>query len=309
VSTHEESAPGPISGALVRGVGLTGAKRRRGRGRKWYISLFLHGFLIFACLIAIFPVFWILISSFKDQQEIIGSTTLSILPHHWQISNYTHVLTDDNHIFLTWMWNSVVVAFFTTVIGVFLAATAAYAFSRYRFPGYRPALMAFLITQMFPAAILLVPVYNIILHLGLLNQKAGLVLAYCTTAVPFCVWMLKGYFDTIPISLEEAGRIDGLTPFGTFWRIVLPLSTPGLAVTCFYTFITAWNEVAFANIVLISPEKYTLPVGLQTYVYQFDQAWEKLTAGAMLVTIPAVLVFLFAQRYLVSGLTRGGVKG
>ena len=104
--------------------------------------------------------------------------------------------------------------------------------------------------------------------------------------------MLKGYFDTIPISLEEAGRIDGLTPFGTFWRIVVPLSTPGLAVTCFYTFITAWNEVAFANIILISPEKYTLPVGMQTYVFQFDQAWEKLTAAAMLVTIPAVLVFL-----------------
>ena len=113
------------------------------------------------------------------------------------------------------------------MIGVFLAATAAYAFSRYRFPGYRPALTSFLIAQMFPAAILIVPIYNIILHLGLLNQKLGLVLAYCTTAVPFCVWMLKGYFDTIPISLEEAGRIDGLTPFGTFWRIVIPLSLPG----------------------------------------------------------------------------------
>ena len=153
------------------------------------------------------------------------------------------------------------VAFFTTIIGVFLAATAAYAFSRYRFPGYRPALTAFLITQMFPAAILLVPIYNIILHLGLLNQKLGLVLAYCTTAVPFCVWMLKGYFDTIPISIEEAGRIDGLTPFGTFWRIVIPLSLPGLAVTFFYSFITAWNEVAFANILLVSDKSYTLPVG------------------------------------------------
>ncbi len=309
MSSREESAPGPISGALVRGVGLTGAKRRRGRGRKWYMSLLLHGFLIFACVIAIFPVFWILISSFKGQQEIIGSTTLSILPHHWQISNYRHVLMDDNHIFLTWMWNSIVVAFFTTVIGVFLAATAAYAFSRYRFPGYRPALMAFLITQMFPAAILLVPVYNIILHLGLLNQKAGLVLAYCTTAVPFCVWMLKGYFDTIPISLEEAGRIDGLTPFGTFWRIVIPLSLPGLAVTFFYSFITAWNEVAFANILLVSDKSYTLPVGLQTYVFQFAANWEKMTAAAVIITLPAVLVFLVAQRYLVSGLTRGGVKG
>ncbi len=273
------------------------------------MSLLLHGFLISASLIAIFPVFWILISSFKDQNEIISSPTLNIWPDHWQLSNYTHVLTDDDHIFLTWFWNSLVVAFLTTVIGVFLAATAAYAFSRYRFPGYRPALTAFLITQMFPAAILLVPIYNIMLHLGLLNQKAGLVLAYCTTAVPFCVWMLKGYFDTIPISLEEAGRIDGLTPFGTFWRIVIPLSLPGLAVTFFYSFITAWNEVAFANILLVSDKAYTLPVGLQTYVFQFAADWEKMTAAAILITLPAVLVFLFAQRYLVSGLTRGGVKG
>jgi arabinogalactan oligomer / maltooligosaccharide transport system permease protein len=307
VTAREE--PGAISGALVRGIGLAGRRRRAGRGRKWYMSLLLHGSLIVATVIALFPVFWILISSFKDQQEIISSTTLSILPHHWRISNYVHVITDNNHIFLTWLWNSIVIAFFTTVIGVFLAATAAYAFSRYRFPGYRPALTAFLITQMFPAAILLVPIYNIILHLGLLNHKLGLVLAYCTTAVPFCVWMLKGYFDTIPISLEEAGRIDGLTPFGTFWRIVIPLSLPGLAVTCFYSFITAWNEVAFANVLLVSDKSYTLPVGLQTYVFQFAQNWEKMTAAAVIITLPAVIVFLVAQRYLVSGLTRGGVKG
>jgi arabinogalactan oligomer / maltooligosaccharide transport system permease protein len=284
-------------------------RRRRRRGRSVPMSILLHGSLIFACALAVFPVFWILISSFKDQQEIISSTTLSILPHDWRISNYTKVLTENDHVFVTWLWNSLIVAFFTTVIGVFLAATAAYAFSRYRFPGYRPALTSFLITQMFPAAILLVPIYNIILHLGLLNQKTGLVLAYCTTAVPFCVWMLKGYFDTIPISIEEAGRIDGLTPFGTFWRIVVPLSLPGLAVTSFYSFITAWNEVAFASILLVDDTSYTLPVGLQTYVFQFAQAWDKLTAAAIIVSLPAILVFLFAQRYLVAGLTRGGVKG
>jgi arabinogalactan oligomer/maltooligosaccharide transport system permease protein len=293
----------------VTALTLARRRNRRRRGRSLPMSLLLHGSLVVATAIAVFPVLWLLISSFKSQQEIISSTTLHVLPTHWRIANYVHVLTDDDHIFLTWLWNSVVVAFFTTIIGVFLAATAAYAFSRYRFPGYRPALTAFLITQMFPAAILLVPIYNIILHLGLLNQKTGLVLAYCTTAVPFCVWMLKGYFDTIPISIEEAGRIDGLTPFGTFWRIVIPLSLPGLAVTSFYSFITAWNEVAFANVLLVSDKSYTLPVGLQTYVFQFAQNWEKMTAAAVIVTLPAVLVFLLAQRYLVSGLTRGGVKG
>lgn len=285
------------------------ARKRRRSGRSRPRSLVLHGSLFLAVVIALFPVFWVAISSFKNLQEITSSTTLSILPHHWTVQNYWHVLTADHHIFLTWLWNSVVIAFFTTVIGVFLSATAAYSFSRYRFPGYRPALTSFLITQMFPAAILLVPLYNIILHLGLLNAKTGLVLAYCTTAVPFCVWMLKGYFDTIPISLEEAGRIDGLTPFGTFWRIVIPLSLPGLAVTAFYSFITAWNEVAFANLIMVKNSSYTLPVGLQSYVFQFAQDWDKLTAAAILVSLPAILVFLAAQRYLVSGLTRGGVKG
>jgi arabinogalactan oligomer / maltooligosaccharide transport system permease protein len=285
------------------------ARRSRRRGRSLRMSLLLHGTLILAVVIAIFPVLWIVINSFKSLNEITGTAKLSILPHHWIWSNYRHVLGDNNHIFVDWLWNSVVIAFFTTAIGVFLSSTAAYALSRYRFPGHRATLTSFLITQMFPAAILIVSIYNIILHLGLLNSKTGVVLALSTTAVPFCVWMLKGYFDTIPVSIEEAARIDGLTPFGTFWRIVMPLSLPGLAVTCFYCFITAWNDFAWANLLLVNNRSVTLPVGLQTYVFQFAADWAKLSAATVLVAIPAVLVFLGAQRYLVSGLTRGGVKG
>lgn len=282
--------------------------RRRGK-RPWYASLALHAGLIVATLIAIFPPFWILINSFKPQQEIIGNPTLDVWPNDWTWSNYKNVITNNDYEFLHWFWNSIAIALATTVVGIFLAATAGYALSRYRFPGYRTALNSFLVTQMFPAAILLVPIYLIIVNLGLLNTKLALVLVYSSVAVPFCTWMLKGYFDTIPFTLEEAGRIDGLTPFGTFWRIVMPLSLPGIAVTSFYSFITAWNEVAFANVILTENDTYTLPVGLRTYVFQFDQDWELLTAGSMLVTIPAVIMFLIAQRYLVSGLTRGGVKG
>jgi arabinogalactan oligomer/maltooligosaccharide transport system permease protein len=286
------------------------APRRRRMGRRpWYASLALHGGLVIATIIAIFPVFWIGISSFKPQQEIIGQSELNVWPDNWTWANYENVITNNDYEFLHWFWNSIAIALVTTVVGVFLAATAGYALSRYRFPGYRAALNSFLVTQMFPAAILLVPIYNIVVNLGLLNTKTALILAYSSVAVPFCTWMLKGYFDTIPISLEEAGRIDGLTPFGTFWKIVMPLSLPGIAVTSFYSFITAWNEVAFANVILTDNETYTLPVGLRTYVFQFDQDWELLTAGSMLVTVPAVLMFLVAQRYLVSGLTRGGVKG
>jgi arabinogalactan oligomer/maltooligosaccharide transport system permease protein len=289
-------------------------RRRKRRGqRPLGVSIALHATLIVAVLIAIFPVLWIILSSFKHREDIT-TPDLEVLPPDWTIENYRTVVSRENYEFLHWYWNSLAVAGLTTVAGVFLAATAGYAFSRFRFPGYRPALMSFLVTQMFPGVILLVPIYNIIVDppftdTSLLNTKAALVLAYATVAVPFCTWMLKGYFDTIPISLEEAGRIDGLTPFGTFWKIVMPLSLPGLAVTCFFCFITAWNEVMFANVFLIENTTYTLPLGLRTYVFQFGENYALLTAGAVLVTLPAMAVFLFAQRYLVGGLTRGGVKG
>lgn len=285
------------------------ARARRRGGRRRSSSAGLHLALIGAAVVAIFPVLWVLLSSFKPNEVIKTQTDLQVLPEPWTLENYRAVLGQNDREFLHWMWNSVAVALGTTVIGVFLAATAGYAFSRYRFPGYRPALTSFLVAQMFPGVILLVPIYKIVVDLGLLDTKAALILAYSTIAVPFCVWMLKGYFDTIPISLEEAARIDGLTPFGTFWRIVMPLSLPGIAVTAFYTFITAWNEVIFANVFLTETENFTLPIGLRTYVFQFEQQYGWLTAGAVIVTIPAVIMFLLAQRYLVSGLTRGGVKG
>ena len=307
-STGDSGRAGVLSPETLAATRRAPRRRRRGK-RPWYSSLALHAGLVFAAVIAVFPVFWIGISSFKPQQEIIGQATLNVWPDDWTLSNYRNVITNNDYEFVHWFWNSIAIALVTTVIGVFLAATAGYALSRFRFPGYRAALNSFLVTQMFPAAILLVPIYNIIVNLGLLNTKGALILTYCSVAVPFCTWMLKGYFDTIPISLEEAGRIDGLTPFGTFWRIVMPLSLPGIAVTSFYSFITAWNEVAFANVIMTESETYTLPVGLRTYVFQFDQDWELLTAGSMLVLIPAAIMFLLAQRYLVSGLTRGGVKG
>ncbi len=288
------------------GVGTVAPRRLGGRSRR--ASLGLPAMLVGAVAIALLPVVWLGLSSFKHEEDI-NSPELQPIPPDWTLENYDRVLTGNDAEFLGWLVNSTVIALFTTVASLFLAATAAYAFSRYRFPGYRPALTSFLITQMFPGAILVVPIFTIMVKLDLLNSKLALVLAYATVAVPFCVWMLKGYFDTIPISIEEAGRVDGLTPFGTFWRIVVPLSVPGIAVTAFYAFITAWNEVLFANVLLVDNDSYTLPLGLRTYVSQTEIHYELLSAGAVLVTIPAVLVFLLAQRYLVAGLTRGGVKG
>jgi arabinogalactan oligomer / maltooligosaccharide transport system permease protein len=192
---------------------------------------------------------------------------------------------------------------------VLTAASAGYAVSRMRFPGRNKLMYTFLLTQMFPVAVLLVPLYKIMSELRLLDSYSGLILVYCSTAVPYCAWLLKGYFDTIPVDIDEAGRVDGLTPFGTFWRLVVPLARPGLAVAAFYTFLTAWGEVAFATHFLLSENKYTLAVGLQTYVSQFNSQWNYMAATAVLIAIPAAAVFYAVQKHLVAGLTAGGAKG
>jgi arabinogalactan oligomer/maltooligosaccharide transport system permease protein len=269
-------------------------------------SWFSYFVLVVASLIAVFPVFWIFSTSLKPAEEVL-SPNLTILPKTVTFANYEQVL--QGGLFWQWMFNSVMIALLTTVIGIILAATTAYAVSRFEFWGKKGVLFAFLVAQMFPGAILIVPLYNIMKDLGLLNTFTGLIIAYSTLSLPFCVWMLKGFFDAIPISLEEAAMIDGMSAFGTFIKIIVPLSLPGLAVTGFFSFITAWNEFMFALTFMTGESNYTLPVGLRTYVFEFNTAWHLMAAGAIIVTIPVLVVFLVAQRFLISGLTAGGVKG
>ena len=226
-------------------------------------------------LLALFPIAWVLLSSIKPASEIRRSEIhLFASP---TLDNYRTLLTDTD--FPIWFLNSVIVAAFTMVIGIAMSATAGYALSRFNFPGKRGLMWIFLLTQMFPVAILIVPIYTIMANLGLIDTKASLVIAYCTVAVPFCAWMLRGYFDTIPRELDEAAALDGLGPYGTFWRVVLPLARPGIAVTAFYTFLTAWGEVAYAIAFMQSSRNYTLGAGLQQFVPQFSPRWELLTAG------------------------------
>ncbi|GAA5127497.1 carbohydrate ABC transporter permease [Haloechinothrix salitolerans] len=266
-------------------------------------STALHTTLILASATAVFPVAWVGLTSLQtDRNAWSQPDTLGTLG----LDNYVDVLANTR--FATWFANSLIVAAGTTALAVFIAATAGYAASRMKFPGQRPLMWMFLVTQMFPAAVLIVPLYNVLSDLGLLNSYGGLILAQCTVAVPYCGWMLKGYFDTIPVSIDEAGLIDGLSPFGTFWRLIVPLSKPGIAVTVFYSFITAWGEVAFASVFLQSENTYTLPVGMATFVSDFTAEWGMLTAASMLVMVPAAVVFFLVQRHLIAGLTTGGVK-
>jgi arabinogalactan oligomer / maltooligosaccharide transport system permease protein len=267
-------------------------------------SIAIHATLIAASFIAVFPIAWVALTSLKTgngQWAHPGDFS------HLNFGNYTQVLNDTD--FLTWFRNSLIISLGTMVLGVFIAATCGYAVSRMRFPGFRATMWLLLVVQMFPVAVLIVPLYNIMSKLHLVNSFAGLILVYCTTAVPYCAWMLKGYFDTIPIDIDEAGKVDGLSPFGTFWRLVLPLARPGLAVVAFYSFLTAWAEVAFANTFMQSTDKYTLAVGLRTFVSQYTDQWGLMTAASVLIAIPAGVMFLLVQRNLVAGLTSGSAKG
>ncbi len=262
----------------------------------------LHAGLLLGTVCALFPPLWLLVTSFKPESESFTAA----LVRDFTFTNYRHVIADTH--FLTWFGNSLIVVVGTTVIGVLIAATTGYALSRFRFPGMRPLMWVLLITQMFPMAVLIVPLYNTMAKLGLLNQPLGLIITYLTIAVPFCAWMMKGFFDTIPVDIDESGRVDGLNPFSTFWRLILPLAKPGIAVTGFYTFVTAWAEVAYATAFMTGEENLTLAGGLQTFVNRYGADWGAMTAAAVVIAVPAAVVFGFAQRHLVGGLTAGATK-
>ncbi|MDA3863614.1 MAG: sugar ABC transporter permease [Deltaproteobacteria bacterium] len=281
------------------------------QGSSSFKIIIKHLFLIIFTLATLYPVMMVIRKSFSPGNTFQRS--LNPIPEKVTLQHYEDVITKTDSsgrfLFFRQLLNSIVVALVTTIIGLFLASTAAYAFSRFRFAGRGIGLNMFLIVQMFPATLLMIPLYVIMDKLNLLNSIAGLVLVYSTTAIPFCVWMLKGYFDTIPREIEEAAWIDGATRFGMFWRVVLPLSKPALAVTALFSFMTAWNEYILAETFLNEETAYTLPVMLQHYVGSYSTSWGKFAAGSVMVSLPVMFIFYILQKNLVSGLTAGGVKG
>jgi arabinogalactan oligomer/maltooligosaccharide transport system permease protein len=280
----------------------------------------LHVLLVLFTLFTIYPILWVVTIAFSGRQNLAIATlppdptwvdrlrAVTPWPEVWSLSNFTSVMTDQP--FARWMLNSAIIAVGTTVVGVFLACTAAYAFSRFKFPGQRAGMMAFLVSQMFPGTLMLIPLFIILVQwLGLGSNRLGLIIVYATTSIPFSVWMLKGYFDTIPKDLEEAALIEGASVGKIFWTIILPLAKPAVAVTALFSFMTSWNEFILAATFMNQEAMYTAPVGLRFFVGGFSQQWGYFAAGSIIVSVPVVFLFLFLQKYLVSGLTAGSVKG
>jgi arabinogalactan oligomer/maltooligosaccharide transport system permease protein len=266
----------------------------------------IHLVLALAALIAFFPVLRVFSVAIRPGNKLLDPT-FTLIPEGASLESFQHVLADTD--LLLWLFNSLVVTTGSALVGLIVAATSAYAFSRYKFPGRGLGLTTLLATQLIPAAMLLVPIYLLAVQLKLPNTYVGLLIALSVTSVPFSIWILKGYYDTVPIELEEAARIDGCSELGAFYRVLLPLSTPALAIVFLFNFLAAWNDFFLARILISKEEMLTWPLGLQRFQQQFQTQWNDLAASSILISIPVVLLFLYSSKWLVSGVTAGGVKG
>jgi len=265
----------------------------------------IYSFLTVFTLGTLYPVIRVISISLRPGNRLL-STSLALIPDGATFESYRRLFTDSD--FLRWMLNSIIVSGTVTITGVILASTAGYIFSRYRFIGKKAGLTALLTTQMFPATMLLLPMYVMIARLGLINNYLGLIIIYSATALPFCVWQMKGYYDTIPKSLHEAAIIDGCTHFQAFYKVIMPLATPALVITALFSFMASWSEYIVAAAVLQSQNMFTLPLGLKQFQSNMSTEWGLYAAGSVIVSIPVVVLFIILSKWLVSGLTLGSVK-
>lgn len=282
----------------------TGAERLIGEktaSRVFLLWIPLVLFLVFL----LFPFYWTFITSLKLPDEL-HSVKVIYWPTHPSFQAYDHLFGQYN--FLHPMKNSFIVAAVTTLVSLAVSTLAAYAFSRFRFVGRKPLMILFLTNNMFPTVLLLIPLFTIMRQMKLLYTPASLVLSYTTFTIPFSVWLLNGYLNDLPLSMEEAAMIDGADRAQAFIKIVLPVLLPCLLATGVYIFMQSWNEYTFA-VLFTNENSRTIPVSLKMLVGQLGVQWDLITAGGIITVIPVCVMFFFAQKRLVAGLTAGAVKG
>lgn len=277
------------------------------RAREWTKLGLLNVVFILLCAVTLVPILYALSVSFSGQGAAL-SGSLSFLPKDPTLENYRAILFDKP--FLLWLKNSLILSAGTVGVSMICAVPSAYAFSRWRFPGRRAILRVLLVLNAFPQVLSMFALFRVLKTMGLLNSHAGLIMIYAGSMCVFSVWNMKGYFDTIPVEIEEASKIDGAGDGQMIMRIVLPLAKPAIIVTCVMVLITVWNEYLFATTFLLDSSSYSLAGGLyQLQSNDYSRSWPLFTAASILASLPLLLIFFKIQKYMVSGLTAGGVKG
>ncbi len=276
-------------------------------------NLWRHIVAIFVSFFALFPLYLVIISSINPTGSL---QVTSFSPREFSMKNFEVLFNDPTIPYLTWMKNTLWIAGLVAVVSVVIGASAAFAFSRLRFKGKKTGLQTLLLVQMFPAIlalsalyVIMERVYNFAPSIGL-GTQAGLILVYLGGAMGVNIWLLKGFVDSIPMELDEAAKVDGASPMQTYWLIFVPLAAPVLAVVALLSFIGTFNEFILARLFLVDMESRTIAVGLQGFIGgQYSQNWGPFAAGSIIASIPIVIIFLSLQRYIISGLTAGSVKG
>lgn len=282
----------------------TTASANRERAKR----LLVYALIAFAIVYTVFPVLWLFVNSFKTRLDMFA------MPPIWIVDNptlYNYVQTFVEREFVTYMFNSLIVALMTTLLSLAIGTIAGFALARFRYPANTKFHLSFWIlsTRMMPPIVTIVPLYVFFGFLDLLNTKTALVISYTGFNLPFVVWMMRSYFAEIPADLEESAMVDGDTRLGAFWRVILPLARPGLAATAIFCFILSWNELLFALIITETTSANTLPIGIAGRITQYKVEWGEISASGFAACVPIIIFAFIVQRHLVRGLSFGAVKG
>lgn len=289
-----------------RKSGSLSSKRRWGLFLRYLVALV-------AIIYALFPVIWIISASFNPSGSLAGQ---KLIPDNASFENYTTLLKDPIHPYLTWLWNSLKISTITSLLGVVSIVLSAYSFSRFRFRGRRQLMLALLLIQVFPTLLMFVAIFYLFQQLGQyipgmgLNEHAPLVLAYLGTQMGIQIWLMKGFFDSIPRDIDESALVDGATHWQIFWRLIFPLARPMIVIVALLVFIASYQEFVLASVLLKDKSMYTLMVGLYLFVSEeFSKNWGIFAAGGLLGALPIVALYQALQDQIIGGLTAGAVKG
>ena len=262
--------------------------------------------IIVVLFVALFPLAWMVITSCKSMTELL-KIPVTILPENFTLSSYYQVWVQKP--FPRYIWNSLKISVVATLLGMIVSSLAAYGFAKFRFPFKKGLLMFVLVAQMFPGTSVIIPLFSTYKSYGLYDSHFGLMLLYATISLAFSIWMMYGYFRSVPSELEEAARIDGCSALKTFVNVILPISKPGIAAVGVYAFMCSWNEYLYSLILLTTESKYTISLGLSSFITEFGTYWNQMGAASIIVTIPTLLIFILLGKNLIAGLTAGAVKG